>query len=131
MGMFEPFEKAEPLTTLEEVGEFVLLKTKVREGVVTEFGKRAVADLTVATTEPGVVRTFGTFAAGIVGQCRRVEEGDLPSVVLIKPQQADNGMTKVLELVSPLGDLEPHKAAKKRKSPIAPLPAEAADPIPF
>ena len=102
-GMWAPYEPApigEPLELLEEAGEFVLLEARVREGVGTQYGPRDAVDLVVATTEPGVTRMVSGFAAGIVGQVKRQQDGHLPAVARIVSQQTGRGATRALELVA-------------------------------
>lgn len=123
---YEPPEIGEPLDTLDKVGPFVLLQVHVREGVATSYGPRDAADLTVATTETGVVRTFSGFAAGVVGMCKRVGDGDLPAVCRIVETQAGRGKTRWLELVQLLpAGADVAAIAKAQPVPIAAIVAGA------
>ena len=130
---YEPPEIGEPLDTLNDVGPFVLVDAHVREGVATQYGARDVVDLVVATAEAGVTRSFSGFAAGVVGQCKRLEPGNLPALVKIVDTTVGRGKTRGLELVQLLGP-GADVAAIARAQPAAIMPLKGhdpADPIPY
>ena len=126
--MWEPIVYAEPLDTLTTPPiAFLLLEAKVRPNVRTEFGDRDAVDLVVATTEPGVTRTFGGFAAGIVGQAKRQGPNDLPAVVRIIDTPTPRGQTKALEPVERVTARDAAGLASIAAAlpvPIRPLPPE-------
>jgi len=119
---YEPPEIGEPLDTLENVPAFVLLGAKVREGVKTEYGPRDAVDLVVQTTTVDVTRLFSGFAAGVVGQAKRITAGDLPAVCRIVKMPTGRGETRGLELVErvPAGADLP-ALARAQATPIAPI----------
>ncbi len=128
---YEPPEIGEPLDVLEQVDAFVLVDVKVREAVATQYGPRDAVDLTVATTDPGKTRCFSGFSAGIVGQSKRVEAGNLPALCRVVPQTSGRGTTRGLELVQllvPGADVA--AIAKAQRVPIAPLNGQTNE-IPY
>lgn len=129
---YEPPEIGEKLDELDKVGPFVLLAVKVREAVATQFGPRDAVDLTIATTETGVVRSFSGFSAGVVGAAKRVQAGDLPAVCRVVEQQAGQGKTRGLELVQLLpAGADVGAVAKAQPVPIAPIQPHGGDDIPY
>lgn len=125
---YDPPEIGEKLDELDKVGPFVLLAVKVREGVSTQYGPRDAVDLTVATTETGVVRSFSGFAAGVVGMAKRVTDGDLPAVCRIVEKQQNRGATKGLELIQLLpAGADIGAVAKAQPVPLAPIQPHADD----
>ena len=139
-GMWAPYVPpviGEPLATLDDVAAFVLVDAQVRPAVELEFDgvkkMRTPVDLTVATAEPGVTRTFSGFAAGIVGQVERLEPGNLPALCRIIDSEVARGKTRGLELVQ---ILEPGAdvaaIARAQSTAIMPLKGhDPADPIPY
>jgi hypothetical protein len=126
---YEPPEIGEKLEVLEEAGAFVLVGVAVREGIKTEHGPRDAVDLTVQTGGEGT-RLFSGFSAGIVGQAKRMADGDLPAVCRIVPVHVSRGTTRGLELVQSLAagaDLA--AAAKAQRVPI--MPVRKDDGIPY
>ncbi len=136
MGMFDPFERGEKAELLRDHGTFILVSAKLRKGIQTEYGKRDVADLRVATTHAGSLRLFSAFWAGIVGQVGRMEKGDLPATVRIIEQDTGQASpTYMLELVDQAwqGELPTDSAerdkllaigAQMQTRPIDPVPVE-------
>jgi hypothetical protein len=127
----------EPLDTLNDVGAFVLVAAQVRPAVSVTFDgvakMRVPVDLTVATAEAGVTRTFSGFSAGIVGQVERLEANNLPALVKIVEQEAGRGRTRGLELLQLLGPAA-DVAAIARAQPAAIMPLKGhdpTDPIPY
>lgn len=134
-GMWAPYvppEIGEKLDELDKIGSFVLLEAKVREGVATEYGPRDAVDLRVATTEAGKARVFSGFAAGIVGQCKRIGAGDLPAVCRVIESTTGRGKTRGLELIQlvPAG-ADVAAIAKGQPVPIAPIQPAGGDDIPY
>jgi hypothetical protein len=133
-GMWAPYEPAEigeSLDILEQVGPFVLLGAVVREGISTQYGPRDAVDLTVQTSEPGKTRLFSGFAAGIVGQCKRVGDGDLPAIAKIVPQATGRGSTRGLELVDrPAAGADLAAIAKACPIPVMPIGGQTNE-IPY
>lgn len=133
MSMFDPYEKGEPIATLDEITTFVLVDGKVRPKVQTEHGEREPVDLVVQTTEAGKTRTFSGFSAGIVGQMKRRSDGDLPAVVRIVESPTDKGNpTKIVELVDKLDNgIDLAKVAAMQPTPIAPLQEGQTNAVPY
>lgn len=130
---YEPPEIGEPLEELAKFGDFLLLAVKVREGIGTAYGARDAVDLAVQTTEQGRTRMFSGFSAGVVGQAKRIEDGDLPAVCRIVETTASRGKTRGLELVR-MVDAGADLAAIARALPTQVLPiapAGAGDDIPY
>lgn len=128
---YEPADVGEPLDTLEQVPAFVLLETHVREGITTQFGPRDAVDLIVQTGIAGETRLFSGFAAGIVGQAKRLEPGDLPAVCKVVARPTRKGTTRGLELVekvSPMADVA--AIAKSLPTPVMPIGSQTNE-IPY
>jgi hypothetical protein len=132
-GMWAPApEIGEPLETLEEAGQFVLVAIDVRPSVKTEFGDREPVDLTVATTDPVDRRHFSGFSAGVVAQAKRLADGDLPAVCRIVSQPTRKGQTKGLELVRLVNaDADLAAIAKALPVPMMPIPDAAKEAVGF
>jgi hypothetical protein len=144
-GMWAPYvppEIGEKLGQLKEAGEFVLVAVTVREGVKTDYGPRDAVDLRVQTIAVDKTRVFSGFSAGIVGQAKRVQPGDLPAVCRIIGKETgrldDNGKpytTDSLELVRQLPAgvdvVTIAQALSVPIAPVAPAAAQAHDDIPY
>jgi hypothetical protein len=128
---YEPLEIGEPLDALVEAGQFVLVKLTVRDNIKTEHGLRSAVDLTVQTTIKDATRLFSCFSAGIVGQAKRMVDGDLPAIVKVVDQNTPRGATRALELV---GRLDPGAdlagLARSLPTPIGPVGGQT-DAIPY
>jgi hypothetical protein len=125
---YEPPEIGESLDELEKLGEFVLVEVRVRENVHTAYGPRDAADLRVQTTQRNLTRLFSGFSAGVVGQSKRVQPGDLPAVCRIVPTEVGRGRTRGLALVRTLeAGAELAKIAVSLATPVLPTPGQADD----
>lgn len=133
-GMWAAYEAptiGESLDVLEQLDAFVLLSVKVREAVPTQHGPRDAVDLVVQTTTPAATREFSGFAAGIVGQAKRVHASDLPAVCRVVKTEVGRGKTRALVLiqrVAPGGDLA--AIARSVGVPLAPINGQSDD-IPY